>query len=123
MDASNAYRVRIIGDEAVAHELSAYAAAHPDEMHVVSSERDEDPTRLGYTLTEVVAVVLTVAKTIVSSAQLAKKLSEWLQKSKGYAHETGHEDRPEQCSLGRPGSRRSGDPGVDLTWARASARA
>jgi hypothetical protein len=77
MDASNAYRVRIIGDEAVAHELSAYAAAHPDEMHVVSSERDEDPTRLGYTLTEVVAVVLTVAKTIVSSAQLAKKLSEW----------------------------------------------
>jgi hypothetical protein len=83
MDASNAYRVRIIGDEAVAQELSAYAAAHPDEMHVVSSERDEDPTRLGYTLTEVVAVVLTVAKTIVSSAQLAKKLSEWLQKSKG----------------------------------------
>jgi hypothetical protein len=82
MNSSEAYRIKIITDETVAEDIRAYAAQQPGIVKVVSEDRDEDPTRLGYNLTEIFSVVAAVAKAAVESFTLATKISEWLKKSK-----------------------------------------
>ena len=80
MDASQYFELKLIGDQVFIDQLKRYAEQEPDNLKVESEAKDEDPTRLGFDLATVSAVVVLVKGTLLAG-ELGAKLWKWMRQS------------------------------------------
>lgn len=81
MDPETQYQLKIVGDQDLVAEVQKHAREHPDELEILASEAEEDPTRLGFDLVTISAVVTIVSGSLYVG-ELAGKLLKWVRESR-----------------------------------------
>jgi hypothetical protein len=80
MDPSQHAHLKLIGDIGFIDQVKRFAEQDPENLRVESETKDEDPTRLGFELATVSAIVVFVKGTLLGG-ELAAKLLKWMRQS------------------------------------------
>ena len=77
MESVQSYKLKFIGDKSFVGKLKEYASENPELLKIKSENYDEDPTRLGFDL-ESVAAVITIIQGAFYIGELAPKILKWM---------------------------------------------
>src|SRR5438552_10395584 len=90
MDVSQHVHLKLIGDVGYIGQVKRFAEQDPENLKVESETKDDDPTRLGFDLATVSAVVVFVKGTLLVG-ELAAKLLKWMRDRKSTRLNSSHQ--------------------------------
>ncbi len=71
-------RLKLIGDDKFIEQVRRFASQEPDKLQVESEGKDDDPTRLGFDLMSVSALIV-IVKGALLAGDLGMRIWRWMQ--------------------------------------------